>query len=281
MDVNKDAIRVNDYFKQATGYESVDFNEVTKNSSCESIEMNTNERNHRSSRAGLSKSRFKDPVLEKEKSTFSKKQEVSSKIDKEKDSFFKFVTTQNQAKVFDFLSTIKSRWKKYNRLEEVSTNLSKKEKKKVTLYQLFERYIERKCFDKEIDFINFKDFCKIEFKTYVSRNDNLEEASSQEENEERKKQIKGIKTLYPSLMYEVFYYLCLYEFPDIKVFNKNYYDIIRKQIKGEPIVNDKKILESRKAEAWLYDEDELQKVIEDMENTHGVFKRINIDHLLS
>jgi hypothetical protein len=73
--------------------------------------------------------------------------------------------------------------------------------------------------------------------------------------------MKKIKTLYPSILYDVYYYICLYEFEDVKAVNPYYYDIIRKQIKRQPIIDDEEILQKRKEKAWLYNEAELSKII--------------------
>ena len=74
------------------------------------------------------------------------------------------------------------------------------------------------------------------------------------------KKIEDIETIYPSLFYDVYYYICRYEFDDIKLINKKYYDIVRKQINKETMITDQDVLQERKKTEWLYDDIKLRKV---------------------
>ena len=69
-----------------------------------------------------------------------------------------------------------------------------------------------------------------------------------------------MKTLYPSILYDVYYYISRYEFSDIKIINPNYYDIIEKQIKKLPMIDDEEMNTKRKKNEYLYNDDKLNKV---------------------
>ena len=72
--------------------------------------------------------------------------------------------------------------------------------------------------------------------------------------------MKSVKTLYPSILYDVYYYVALYEFKDIKAINPNYYDIIEKQIKKLPMIDDEEMNKRRAKFDFLYDDEKLDKV---------------------
>lgn len=73
--------------------------------------------------------------------------------------------------------------------------------------------------------------------------------------------MKSVKTVYPSILYDVYFYIWRYEFKDIKYVNPNYYDIIQKQIDKKPMIDDNKLLEERLKLDYLYNDAKLKKVI--------------------
>ena len=72
--------------------------------------------------------------------------------------------------------------------------------------------------------------------------------------------LKSQRTLYPSILYDVYYYVALYEFKDVKKINSNYYEIIKKQIKQLPMISDEELSMKRDKFAYLYNNEKLEKV---------------------
>ena len=52
----------------------------------------------------------------------------------------------------------------YHTVDEICATFTKRSANKINLASLFEKYLERKCFDKDSDYITFKDFQQIKFK---------------------------------------------------------------------------------------------------------------------
>lgn len=72
--------------------------------------------------------------------------------------------------------------------------------------------------------------------------------------------MKTVRTIYPSILYDVYYYVCLYEFKDIKIINPEYYSLIKKQIHKLPMIEDEELINKRKELDYLYNDKKLKKV---------------------
>ncbi|CAI2380988.1 unnamed protein product [Moneuplotes crassus] len=177
----------------------------------------------------------------------------------------------------------KKKHKNSLRVEDICDTFTKRSNKRANFYRIIEKYCQKKYLFHEYDYLEFKDYLKLKFScpspldscSFVST------ISKFQFLEDRKKQMKNVRTIYPSILYDVYYYVCLYEFKDIKIINPEYYSLIKKQIHKLPMIEDQELINKREELDYLYNDNKLKKLIRDLTNTHGMVKRINIDHLLN
>ncbi|CAI2385018.1 unnamed protein product [Moneuplotes crassus] len=169
------------------------------------------------------------------------------------------------------------------RVEDICDTFSKKTNKRANFYRSMERYCQKKYLFHDHDYLEFKDYMKLKFSCPAPLDSSsfVSTVSKFHFMEDRKKNMQKVKTVYPSILYDVYYYVCLYEFEDIKIINPDYYTLIRKQIAKLPMIDDQELIKKRSEVDYLYNDARLKELINDLTNTHGMVKKINIDHLLN